>query len=579
MSANRLTRSHCVDTQDSSARQTIFGIDLGTTYSCIAYVDQYGKATVIPNAEGELITPSVVLFEPNSRIVGKEARNTAVLSPEHVKDMIKREMGSPDYFFEYAGQKYRPQEISSYILRKVAQDAEQMIGQPVKDAVITCPAYFGEAEREATRAAGELAGLNVLSIINEPTAAALDYSMHESGAVAGGHGQVAMVYDLGGGTFDVTVIQMRENAIQVIATGGDHRLGGRDWDQVVVEYLADEWRKANPEGSDPLGSLETLQDLWQKAEAAKRSLTARDETRVAVQYDGVTQSVTLTRQQFDDLTRDKLNQTIGFTRETLAVAKDKGVEGFDVLLLVGGSTRMPQVRERLQQEFPDTEIKTYDPDQAVAKGAAIYGLKLAIGIRVREIMGTTEGLTGAPITVDGDSLRPVPDDDTLRQVGEVLGLRPDTIKKLDDTRVTNVTSHSYGIEAHVRGGDDQMIISNLVVTQTVLPAHVQRTFYTDEASQDTVLIKVYQNDVREDRVDDLTLGQQIAEATLSLPPGLPANSEIEVTCEIDKEGLLIVTAKEVTQGGTIDVQVDVKGALTPEEMAEARQRSQSLAIN
>ncbi len=532
-----------MDTQDSGAPKTVFGIDLGTTYSCIAYVDQYGKATVIPNAEGDLITPSVVLFEPNSRVVGKEAKNTAVLSPEHVVSMIKREMGSSDYTFEYAGQDYRPQEISSYILKKVAQDAEQAIGQPVSDVVITCPAYFGEAEREATRAAGELAGLNVRGIINEPTAAAIDYSMHESFSGESGRDRVAMVYDLGGGTFDVTVIQMRENMIQVIATGGDHRLGGRDWDLEVVHYLADEWRKANPDGSDPLDSLETQQDLWQKAEAAKRALTARDETRVPVVHDGITQSVTLTRQQFDDLTRGKLEQTIQFTRETLGIAKTKGVEGFDVLLLVGGSTRMPQVRERLQQEFPGSEIKTYDPDQAVAKGAAIYGLKLAI-----EEPGKGE-------------FRPV--------------LPPGT--KLPD--VKNVTSHSYGIEAVDTSRGDQTIIFNLVVAQTPVPAHAMHSFGTRAANQQSAVITVYQNDEREEKVDDLTLGQQIAEATLSLPSGLPARSEIEVVCTIDEQGMLVITAKETSHGGTIDVQVDVKGALTPAEMEEARKRSEALTVN
>lgn len=559
-----------MDTQEPSAPKKVFGIDLGTTYSCIAYVDQYGKATVIPNAEGDLITPSVVLFERNTRIVGKEAKNTAVLSPEHVVSMVKREMGSPDYSFVYDGHAYRPQEISSNILKKVSQDAEQQLGQPVTDVVITCPAYFGEAEREATRAAGELAGLNVLGIINEPTAAALDYGMHENPSGVNGRDQVAMVYDLGGGTFDVTVIQMRDNAIQVIATGGDHRLGGRDWDLEVVHYLAEEWRKANPEGSDPLDSLETQQDLWQKAETAKRSLTARDETRVAVVHDGVTQSVIFTRQKFDELTRGKLEQTILFTRETLDIARSKGVEDFDVLLLVGGSTRMPQVRERLQQEFPHSEIKTYDPDQAVAKGAAIYGLKLALGIRVQELKDAAAELTDAPIQVD---------DEILPIVAGQLGLPPKTISDLLEKQIVNVTSHSYGIEAIDPSRDSQKLISNLVIAQTPLPATVNRTYYTVEANQETVLITVHQNDERNDLVDDLTLGQQIAEATLELPHGLPARSEIDVTCEINDQGLLVITAKEKTQGKIVDVRVDVTGALTPAEMEQARKRSEAVTVS
>lgn len=555
-----------MDTEQSSEHTTIYGIDLGTTYSCIAYVDQYGKATVIPNAEGELTTPSVVLFEQNNRIVGKEAKNSAVLSPEHVVSMIKREMGNPDYRFSYDGDGYSPQEISSYILKKLAADAEQQIGKPVKDVVITCPAYFGLAEREATRTAGDLAGLNVREIIDEPIAAALDFGVQD------GRDQVAMVYDLGGGTFDVTIIQIHAGAIQVIATGGDHRLGGRDWDEQVVLYLANQWREANPGPSDPLDSLETLQDLWQKAETAKRSLTARDETRVAVVHDGKTQSVTLTRQQLDELTRGKLEQTIQYTRQTLEVAKSKGVENFDVLLLVGGSTRMPQVKERLQQEFPGAEIKVHDPDQAVAKGAAVYGQKLAIGIRIGE-------LTGAPITIeDGSAPTPV-DPETLAQVSKEFVLPPSVVKQLHEQTIRMVASHSYGVIVVNPREDNREYISNLVVSQSAIPVDANRTYGTAQANQETVLIQVLQNDVREEMVDDVALGQQIADATLRLPPNLPARSPIEVTCTLNNQGLLFITARETTQGGTVDVQIDVKGGLTEAQMEEARTRTAALAVS
>jgi molecular chaperone DnaK len=557
-------RAFSVGNEQANERITIYGIDLGTTYSCIAYVDQYGKATVIPNAEGELTTPSVVLFEQNNRIVGKEAKNSAVLSPEHVVSMIKREMGNPDYHFEYDGIEYSPQEISSYILKKLALDAEQQIGKPVSEVVITCPAYFGLAEREATRVAGELAGLHVREIINEPTAAALDFGIQE------GRDQVAMVYDLGGGTFDVTIIQIRGGAIQVVATGGDHRLGGRDWDEQVVLYLASEWRKANPDGSDPLDSLETQQDLWQKAETAKRTLTARDETRVAVVHDGKTQSVTLTRQQFDGLTRGKLEQTIQYTRETLEVARSKGIESFDVLLLVGGSTRMPQVKERLQHEFPNSEIKVHDPDQAVAKGAAIYGLKLAVGDAIRVL---TDGQVGSE---DGSAAI---SSEILVTVDRDFGLLPGTAKGLADKTVVNVTSHSYGVLVVKSCEDNREYISNLVVMQSAIPVHVVRTYGTLEANQETVEIKVLQNDVREDVVDDLSLGQQIAEATLTLPPNLPASSPIEVTCTFDNQGLLTIIAKETTQGGTVDVQIDAKGGLSAVQMEAARKRNEMVLVS
>lgn len=561
-----LEGSLCVDTERTNEHATIYGIDLGTTYSCIAYVDQYGKATVIPNAEGELTTPSVVLFEQNNRIVGKEAKNSAVLSPEHVVSMIKRDMGNPDYPFTYDGAPYSPQEISSYILKKLAADAEQQIGKPVKDVVITCPAYFGLTERDATRTAGELAGLSVREIIDEPTAAAIDFGIQD------GRDQVAMVYDLGGGTFDVTIIQIRGGAIQVIATGGDHRLGGRDWDEQVVLYLANEWCQANGDDVDPLESLETLQDLWQKAEAAKRSLTARDETRVAVVHDGKTQSVTLTRQHFDELTRGKLEQTIQYTRQTLEVAKSKGVANFDVLLLVGGSTRMPQVKERLQQEFPGAEIKVHDPDQAVAKGAAIYGLKLAIGDRIRILAGEADDVEGentpTPVTPE-----------ILATVGGEFGLLPGTVKQIHDQSITTVASHSYGVSVVNPREDNREYISNLVVTQSAIPVNVTRTYGTVEANQETVLIQVLQNDVRADTVDDVSLGQQIADATLTLPPHLPARSPIEVTCTLNNQGLLLISAKETTQGETVDVQIDVKGGLSETQMEEARKRTELVAVS
>lgn len=507
---------------------TIFGIDLGTTYSCIAYVDQYGKATVVANSEGDLTTPSVVDFEPSGRIVGKEAKNLAVAQPNNVVSMIKREMGQPDFTFEYDGIKYSPQEISSYILTKLAQDAEQMTGIPVKDVVITHPAYFGFAEINATREAGSIAGLNVRALINEPTAAALDFGIQD------GHDQVAMVYDLGGGTFDVTIIQIKGDSIELIATGGDHRLGGRDWDEQIVKYVASQWQERHPDLTDPLDSLETLQDLWGKAEIAKRALTARDETRVSVVHDGQTEIIPLTRAQFDELTKSQLEQTMMYTGKTLKIAKEKGVDVIDTLLLVGGSTRMPQVKERLQHDFPTLAIKVHDPDLAVAKGAALYGQSL-----------------DQPISLPGG--------------GSKARLK-----------LWIIASHSYGIVAKRAGKD---IIANLVITQHKIPVRDQQTFGTSEEGQDEVTLIVLQNDSLERSVNDLTEGREIARASLELPPNLPAGSPIEVTYSFDAEGLLLITAREVTQNSAIDVEVRPEGGLTKQEMEEARTRSTSLVVS
>ncbi|MGQ9889111.1 MAG: Hsp70 family protein, partial [Aggregatilineales bacterium] len=354
----------------------IFGIDLGTTYSVIAYIDQYNRPTVIPNAAGDRTTPSVVQFAGAERIVGKEAKNNVALYPDSTVQMIKRYMGSSSYTFIYEGVTYTPEEISSYILRKLVQDAEQYTGLTISDVVITCPAYFGIPEREATARAGAIAGLNVRSIINEPTAAAIAYGVNEQGD------QVVLVYDLGGGTFDVTLIEIKDGNITVVATDGDHFLGGRNWDEAIVTYLASEWQRETGSPDDPTDSLETLEDLLLKAEVAKQTLTTRAQTDVRVVHNGLTARVTLTRDKFDELTQHLLDRTIELTRQALAEAAKRGYTRFDQLLLVGGATRMPQVAARLLREF-NVEPRIYEPDEAVAKGAAIYGQKLGLDEEIK----------------------------------------------------------------------------------------------------------------------------------------------------------------------------------------------------
>ena len=358
----------------------VFGIDLGTTYSCIAVVDEVsGKPYVIANAEGDLTTPSVVYFEDTeNRVVGKEAKNTALLEPDRVVEMVKRNMGAPEWRLSFDGEEYSAEEISAYILRKVVADAEQNLGgTKVKDVVITCPAYFGIPQRDATAAAGRIAGLNVLEIINEPTAAAISYGLHDD------RDQVVLVYDLGGGTFDVSIIEVKEGSVSVVATGGDHELGGRDWDEEIVKYLAAEWAAQNGGSADDLAaSAETMQDLWRRAEEAKRALTNRAETKVLVSHEGKRASVPLTREKFDEITAHLLENTLSMTRATMATARELGGRDMDLLLLVGGSSKMPQVGERLKQEF-GKDPQVHDPDQSVAKGAAVYGQKLAIGNRIR----------------------------------------------------------------------------------------------------------------------------------------------------------------------------------------------------
>ncbi|GER86257.1 molecular chaperone DnaK [Dictyobacter vulcani] len=548
---------------------TVFGIDLGTTYSCIAYVDEFGKPVVIPNLEGDLTTPSVVQFDDDSRIVGKEAKNNAVLFPTQVSELIKRYMGETEWRFNYNGIDYTPEEISSYILRKLAVDAEQNTGIPVKDVVITCPAYFGIAERDATTRAGEIAGFNVKEIINEPTAAAVMYGLQNE------QDQVVLVYDLGGGTFDITVIEIKNGAITVVATGGDHTLGGRNWDAAVVRYLADQWMSEADSNDDPSDNEETLQDLWLLAEKGKHSLTARKETAVAVAHAGKRIGITLTREKFDELTNFLLEQTIDFTNATIKAAQTRGYDHFDQILLVGGSTKMPQVSERLKNTF-NIPVKMFDPDQAVAKGAAVYGRKLAIDekitVKIAELTGQDEknvNLETTPETIV---------EQAQQEVAQDNGLKLHAVKKYNDMSVTNVASHSFGIIVlDPRTKED--IIYNLVLANDPLPTTNTQTFYTEEAEQETVELKVLENKGTDTIIRDLTLGEEIGNAVLHLPPHLSVDHPIEVTFNLNREGRLHIIGREPVSNASIEIEIETSRGITQEEAAEAKKRSSRLVIS
>ncbi len=550
---------------------TIFGIDLGTTFSCIAYVDEYGKAVVIPNSEGDRTTPSVVQFEDDNRVVGKEAKNSAVLNPRQVVEMVKRHMGEADWRFEYNGTEYTAAEISSYILRKLADDAEQYLGRPVKAVVITCPAYFGIAQRDATAHAGVIAGFDVKEVINEPTAAAIMYGLQNE------QDQVVLVYDLGGGTFDITVIEIKGGAITVVATGGDHHLGGRNWDESIVMYLAEQWKAKTGSSDEPTDSEESLQDLWGKAEQAKWALTARQETKIVVTHAGQRAGITLSRDKFNELTANLLERTIDFTRSTMAEAKVRGYTTFDQILLVGGSTKMPQVTERLKAEF-GIPLKVFDPDEAVAKGAALYGRKLALDEKIQIKIAQMIGTSADQVDVADVSQRIV--ERAQEEVARDNGLKLASVKKYSEMSVTNVASHSFGIIAiDDSANQEQEIIANLVIVNDALPLSTTKTFHTIEANQDSVELKVMENGVATQRVDDITAGQEIGNATLHLPPHLPLHAPIEVTFELQKDGRLHITGREPKSNTSIDIDIQTSRNLSDEELQKAKARSRNVVIS
>jgi molecular chaperone DnaK len=551
----------------------VYGIDLGTTYSCIAVVDDMsGKPYVIPNAEGDVTTPSVVYYEDSAtRVVGKEAKNIAILEPDSVIEMVKRSMGASDWRRSFDGQEYSAEEISSYILRKVVDDAEVNLGVRPVDVVITCPAYFGIPQREATAAAGRIAGLNVLEIINEPTAAAISYGLQDDAD------QVVLVYDLGGGTFDVSIIEVSDGSVSVIATGGDHELGGRDWDEEVVKYLSQEWMRQTGAAEDPSASAETLQELWQRAEDAKRSLTARADTKIQVNHQGKRVTVTLTREKFDEITRHLLENTISLTRDTIATAGQLGHETIDKFLLVGGSTRMPQVLERIQLEF-GMEPQVHEPDQSVAKGAAVYGQKLSIGRRITIEIARELGTT--PEQVETAGVAPDVMERAQQSVADEIGMRLPALKRLDEMKVTNVISHSFGVVAvRKKASELEEYISNLVTAQQALPTERTRKYGTVEANQTEVQLRIMESTVREDEIYDLDQGSEVGEAILPLAPGLPEGSPIEVTFEINQQGRLHITGKDLAVGGKIvSATIETNRALSEEEVVKATSRARSVKV-
>ena len=351
----------------------VFGIDLGTTYSCIARIriDGTTKAEVIRNNEGDYMTPSVVLFEGDSVIVGNAAKTEATLNSDTTVMLVKTLMGKSNFAIRYNGEDRTPEEISSYILRKLAKDASEQLGVEVKDVVITCPAYFGIAERVATKNAGIIAGLNVLEIISEPIAAALFY-----GCAKEQDEKTILVYDLGDETFDVTIMRISSNKIEIICSDGDHDLGGKKWNDILIRYLVDQFIKKT--GHDVEFDEYAVQDLRLKAEKIKKQLISKNQIGYIMEVAGNIEKIFITRDKFDEITSTLLDETLKKTEEAIEVARKKGYGKIDEILLVGGSTRMLQVKKALTEKFSESKIKILEPDKAVVKGAAIHALNIYV---------------------------------------------------------------------------------------------------------------------------------------------------------------------------------------------------------
>jgi molecular chaperone DnaK (HSP70) len=551
--------------------EKVFGIDLGTTYSCIAYVDETGKPVVVQNSENDRTTPSVVFFDENNEIiVGKEAKNRLNSDPKKVVSFIKRDMGNSEFLFSHNGDDYKPERISSFVLKKLVKDASENVGFEIKDVVITCPAYFGIDERKATEIAGDLAGLNVKAIINEPTAAAIAYGMDKV------ENQTVLVYDLGGGTFDVTMIKVQPEKIEVVVTGGDHNLGGKNWDDALMSYFASRFAEETGNQDDIFSDVETFGNLQLSAEDAKKTLSAREKTTTSVIYGTDKAKIDTTREKFNEITSQLAELTISLTKQMLEEAKVKGVTSFDKILLVGGSTRMPQIKEILAREFPDIPAEIFDPDESVAKGAALYGQQLAVNGELINKIAEQTGQKAEDIDISTVSEADL--NKAAQSVASATGLAIGSVKKSAKTEIVNVVSKSFGIKVIDSNGNFK--ISNVILKQTSIPdAVVTKTYGTHEANQDSVAIEVFENELAEQEVE-VSEAKGIGEGVIEgLPPNLPSGSPIQVTFKINENGILDVEAIEKTGNKVLNFQIQTANVMSAEEIEAAKKKSTGIRVS
>lgn len=491
---------------------TVIGIDLGTTNSCVAVIEG-DTPTVITNKEGYRTTPSVVAFtKSKERIVGDAAKRQAAVNSDRTIFSIKRHMGT-DYRKKIDGKYYTPQEISAFILMKLKEDAEDFLGQPVTDAVVTVPAYFTDAQRQATKDAGKIAGLNILRIINEPTSAALAYGLDN------GMAQKVLVYDLGGGTFDVSVIDIGDNVIEVLATSGDNHLGGDDFDERIVNYLVEQFKISD--GINLSKDVSAMQRLREEAEKAKKELSSSVTTNINLPFIAMSKDgphhidITLSRQTFDELTADLVDRTITPVENAL---HDAGLSKTDInmVLLVGGSTRIPAVADKVRQLMGKEPSRNLNPDECVALGAAVQGGKL------------------------GNQL----------QAGSAAS----------EIILMDVTPMSLSIET--MGG----IASRLIERNTTIPTRHSQIFTTAGNFQTSVDIKVFQGERKFTR-DNKLLGNFRLNGIKRAMAGVP---QIEVTFDIDVNGIVNVSAKDLGTGREQSITITSSSNMTEEEIAKAR---------
>ena len=564
------------------------GIDLGTTYSCMSFVnnDKNGLVEVIKNKEGSNVTPSVVYFEgKDSVIAGEVAKNSMPMEPERCVERIKSKMGT-DYRFYVDNEEYSPEFISACILKKLKSDAEAFFGEEVNDAVITVPAYFGFKEKTATENAGKIAGLNVLQVINEPTAAAVDYALSLSGVEDGK--RTVLVYDLGGGTFDVTLMELQfeggeVTSLHVLTSDGNHQLGGKNWDDKLLEFIVEKFCEQNPDvNADELQESEDMVSwVAGNVENIKRMLTDRDSYPVKMRIDGKKAQFDVTLEDFNRITEDLLSETIDLTNSVLA-RKNLSPSDIHEIILVGGSTMMRQVKEKLTNEY-GIHLVQYNPNEAVARGAAYVAysrVKLPNDEDVVKCGGCGyEGLWASYQTDEngniccpqcGAVVKANPNEHTPHTPGDdifIQGLPGGTIETVD------VTNKTYGI---VVVGDK---IVNVLLKDTPLPAEKTGHFGTSCNHQKQLSIQVHETECYESVIENLADGNQIAEFMIDITEDLPKGSPVNVTFRLDKGGILRLLVENEATGKTYPFEIKVDGCISTEEIEELTDKLAAVEFN
>jgi molecular chaperone DnaK len=501
----------------------LLGIDLGTTFCAVATLDDRGRAVTVPNCDGEMLTPSAVYLAGGAAVVGQAALDVSQESPGDVATLIKRRMGYPDLGHGVAGRTWQPETLSAVLLKKLAADAESRLG-PIGPVVITVPAYFDDTRRKATHDAGRIAGLDVLDILDEPCAAALAYAL---GSEQPAGERNVLVYDLGGGTFDVSIVRLGRRHIQTVAIEGDVRLGGHDWDARIVDHVAGLVRRET--GADPRDDARSLAQLFSAAERAKRTLSKLPRAAITCAHAGRTVTVPLSRHEFEGMTRDLLTRTRLTVQQAMRQA-GLAWDAIDRVLLVGGSTHMPMTRQML------TELSGRPPEaglavsEVVARGAALHA-----------------GIRAAKAT-------------------------PSAASPLDDVVEIQVNAHSIGVEVRHRG---ERINDPVIPRNTQLPAAASRTYHTVRDGQRQVRVHVLQGDARQADAC-ITVGECWIR---DLPPRLPVNSPVEVTCGCRENGLIEVAARDLTSGRSVRAELRRAAGLTDDEVTREREWLNAITID